>query len=187
MRFTRDPQRAEDVVQEVARAGDELDRAVEAWQVAAALARLTPEHRQVLVQAHWLGRSVAETATVPGLPPGTVKSRTYYAVRALKLVLEEMGGLVTYEERRSLASYVLGALSPADRRQLDNHLLGCADCREELASYAGLPGLLSRLDLAEATGGTLLAPPCCRSRVRQGLRGSGQGEEQLLELGRVDL
>lgn len=142
VRFTGDPQRAEDVVQEVflrawrslsstdlrtrpvrpwllhvarnlltdahraeqsrpvliaddhalewTRAGDDLDRAVEAWQVAAALARLTPEHRKVLVQAHWLGRSVAETATVLGVPPGTVKSRTYYAVRALKLVLEEM-------------------------------------------------------------------------------------------------
>ena len=70
---------------------DELDRAVEAWQVAAALGRLTPEHREVLVQAHWLGRSVAESAAELGVPPGTVKSRTYYAVRALKLVLDEMG------------------------------------------------------------------------------------------------
>lgn len=43
------------------------------------------------MQAHWLRRSVAETATVLGIPPGTVKSRTYYAVRALKLVLVEMG------------------------------------------------------------------------------------------------
>lgn len=45
----------------------------------------------MLVQAHSLGRSVAETATVLGVPAGTVKSRTYYAIRALKLVLEEMG------------------------------------------------------------------------------------------------
>ena len=72
-------------------APDEMDRAVESWQVASALQRLTPEHRDVLVQAHWMGRSVAETAAVLGIPPGTVKSRTYYAVRALRLVLEEMG------------------------------------------------------------------------------------------------
>ncbi len=72
-------------------APDELDRAVESWQVAAALQRLTPEHRQVLVQAHWMGRSVAETAAALGIPAGTVKSRTYYAVRALRLALEEMG------------------------------------------------------------------------------------------------
>ena len=70
---------------------DEIDRAVESWQLAAALQRLTPEHREVLVQAHWMGRSVAETAAVLGVPPGTVKSRTYYAVRALRLALEEMG------------------------------------------------------------------------------------------------
>lgn len=143
VRFTGDPQRAEDVVQEVflrawrslsstdlrsrpvrpwllhvarnlltdahrasqsrpvlvandsalesAVASDELDRAVEAWQVAAALARLSAEHREVLIHAHWMGRSVTETAAALGIPPGTVKSRTYYAVRAVKLVLEEMG------------------------------------------------------------------------------------------------
>lgn len=66
---------------------------------------------------------------------------------------------MTHEEQRSLGSYVVGALAPADRQQLDEHLLGCPECREELASYAGLPGLLSRLDLAEATGGTLVPPP----------------------------
>lgn len=82
---------ADDSALEAARATDELDRAVQAWQVAAALDRLTPEHREVLVQAHWLGRGVSETAAALGIPPGTVKSRTYYAVRVLKLVLEEMG------------------------------------------------------------------------------------------------
>lgn len=82
---------AADGALETAQASDELDRAVEAWQVAAALARLSPEHREVLVQAHWMGRSVSETAATLGIPPGTVKSRTYDAVRALKLVLEEMG------------------------------------------------------------------------------------------------
>jgi len=44
-----------------------------------------------LVQAHWLGRAVGEIAEVLGIPAGTVKSRTYYAVRALRLALEEMG------------------------------------------------------------------------------------------------
>lgn len=82
---------SDDWALDTAQASDDLDRAVESWQVAAALARLTPEHREVLVQAHWLGAGVKETAAALGIPPGTVKSRTYYAVRALKLVLEEMG------------------------------------------------------------------------------------------------
>jgi len=38
-----------------------------------------------------MGRSVGEIAEVLGIPAGTVKSRTYYAVRALRLALEEMG------------------------------------------------------------------------------------------------
>ncbi len=72
-------------------APDELGRAAESWGIATALQQLTPEHREVLVHTHWMGRSVAETARELGIPPGTVKSRTYYALRALRLVLEETG------------------------------------------------------------------------------------------------
>lgn len=70
---------------------NEADRAVEAWTIAEALDRLSPSHREVLVECFYRGRSVAEAAEVLGVPPGTVKSRTHYAVRALRLVLEEMG------------------------------------------------------------------------------------------------
>ena len=51
----------------------------------------TPSHREVLVECFYLGRSVADAANRLGIPPGTVKSRTYYALRALRLVLAEMG------------------------------------------------------------------------------------------------
>jgi RNA polymerase sigma-70 factor, ECF subfamily len=70
---------------------DEVDRALEAWQLADAMSSLSADHRQVLVETYYRGRSVAEAAAVLGVPPGTVKSRTYYALRALKLVLEERG------------------------------------------------------------------------------------------------
>jgi RNA polymerase sigma-70 factor, ECF subfamily len=72
---------------------DETDRAVEAWTLAEALARLSRSHREVLVHCFYEGRSVAEAATMLGVPPGTVKSRTHYALRSLRLVLEEMGVL----------------------------------------------------------------------------------------------
>jgi len=72
-------------------AGDEMDRAVESWTMAEALRRLSEQHREVLVHSYWLGRSVTETAQALGIPAGTVKSRTYYAVRSLRLALEEMG------------------------------------------------------------------------------------------------
>ena len=70
---------------------DETDRTVEAWLIAEALGRLSPVHREVLVECFYRGRSVAEASARLGVPPGTVKSRTHYALRSLRLVLEEMG------------------------------------------------------------------------------------------------
>lgn len=72
-------------------APDEADRALESWAVADAIRALRPDHRRVLLETYYRGRSVAEAAAVLGIPPGTVKSRTFYALRALKLELEERG------------------------------------------------------------------------------------------------
>jgi len=49
--------------------------------------------------------------------------------------------------------YLLGALSPEDRRAYEEHLSGCASCSAALAEMAGLPGLLGRLpaDVVEIT------------------------------------
>jgi RNA polymerase sigma-70 factor (ECF subfamily) len=71
--------------------GLSIERAMLGWQVATALDRLSPEHRQVIRLAHVQGLSVREIAERCGLPEGTVKSRTWYALRSLRLVLEEMG------------------------------------------------------------------------------------------------
>lgn len=70
---------------------DDVDSVLLAQDVSGALASLTAQHREVLVQTYYLGRSVAEAAGALGVPPGTVKSRTYYALRALRLALEERG------------------------------------------------------------------------------------------------
>jgi RNA polymerase sigma-70 factor, ECF subfamily len=72
----------------------ELDRALEQavlrWQIAAALARLSPEHREVIRLAHYGGMTLREIAEQKGIPLGTVKSRTSYALRSLRLILDEM-------------------------------------------------------------------------------------------------
>lgn len=70
---------------------DELERALVSWEVAAALAALTPDHRAVLVETYYRGSTVAEAASTLGIPVGTAKSRSYYALRALRLALEERG------------------------------------------------------------------------------------------------
>ena len=72
-------------------AGDEIEQALDTWLVADALATLSADHRAVLVETYYRGRSVAEAASVLGNPAGTVKSRTFYALRALRLALEERG------------------------------------------------------------------------------------------------
>jgi RNA polymerase sigma-70 factor, ECF subfamily len=58
--------------------------------VAAALGRLTREHRDVLRECYFLGGSVPQAADALGIAPGTVKSRTYYALSALRLAIEEL-------------------------------------------------------------------------------------------------
>jgi len=70
---------------------DEADRALESSAVADAVRSLRPEHREVLLEIYYHGRSVAEAAAVLGIPAGTVKSWTFYALRALQLALEERG------------------------------------------------------------------------------------------------
>jgi len=52
---------------------------------------LRPAHRGVLLETYYRGRSVAEAAAVLGIPAGIVKSRTFYALRALRLALEDRG------------------------------------------------------------------------------------------------
>ena len=62
-----------------------------AEQVHAGLSALSIPHREVLTLHFLEDLSVEETATVLGVPPGTVKSRLYYAKRALRDVLERGG------------------------------------------------------------------------------------------------
>jgi RNA polymerase sigma-70 factor, ECF subfamily len=72
-------------------ADDGVDAALNRWLISDALATLTPEHREALVHTYYAGRTVSEAAVVLGIPPGTVKSRVFYALRAMRLALEERG------------------------------------------------------------------------------------------------
>jgi RNA polymerase sigma-70 factor (ECF subfamily) len=76
---------------EVSPNGDGTDELLLRWVVAEALTGLSPEHRAVLRECYFRGSSVAEASRRLQVPEGTVKSRTHYALRALKLALEEMG------------------------------------------------------------------------------------------------
>ena len=56
-----------------------------------ALLRLSAEHREVLVALHYRRYTVQEASAHLKIPGGTVKSRAFYAVRALRTILDEMG------------------------------------------------------------------------------------------------
>jgi RNA polymerase sigma-70 factor (ECF subfamily) len=62
-----------------------------AYEVADALGSLSAEHRSVVVELYYRDKSVAEAARTLGVPEGTVKSRAYYALRALRAACEERG------------------------------------------------------------------------------------------------
>lgn len=70
---------------------DRIDALFDALLVGDALATLSAEHRAVVVRAYYLRLSVAEIAEALEIPPGTVKSRLHYGLRALRLALQERG------------------------------------------------------------------------------------------------
>ncbi|MEV7413909.1 sigma-70 family RNA polymerase sigma factor [Streptomyces sp. NPDC089919] len=65
-------------------AQDHAESVADALSVLAALDQLSPEHRAVLRELYYREQSVAETADTLGIPAGTVKSRSHYALRALR-------------------------------------------------------------------------------------------------------
>lgn len=67
------------------------DALVDSWLVEEALRRLRPEHRQAIVETYLRGRPHAEVAAEAGVPVGTVRSRVFYGLKALRLAMDEMG------------------------------------------------------------------------------------------------
>jgi anti-sigma factor RsiW len=59
------------------------------------------------------------------------------------------GGPTCREIRHLLGVYVVGAIEPSERSVVDDHLMSCQFCRDELAGLAGLPAMLSRVPVAD--------------------------------------
>lgn len=70
---------------------DRTDAALQSMMVGDALRRLTPDHRDVLLECYFRGSTAGQAGARLGIPIGTVKSRLHYALHALRLALEEMG------------------------------------------------------------------------------------------------
>lgn len=74
------------------RAGpDEANSAMDRMLLSSALAQLSADHRTVIRRSYYEGWTTAQIAADLEIPEGTVRSRLHYAVRALRLTLQEMG------------------------------------------------------------------------------------------------
>ena len=70
---------------------DDTDRLLTSLVVKDAVSSLSPDHRAVLREVYFRRSKVTDAAETLGIPPGTVRSRTFYALQALRLALEERG------------------------------------------------------------------------------------------------
>jgi RNA polymerase sigma-70 factor, ECF subfamily len=67
------------------------DPAVTGWLVEEALMRISAEHRTALVETYLRNRPYAEVAAEQQVPVGTLRSRVFYGLKALRLTMREMG------------------------------------------------------------------------------------------------
>ncbi|WP_240742169.1 sigma-70 family RNA polymerase sigma factor [Micromonospora zingiberis] len=72
-----------------------FEEIVDRYALTDALSQLTAEHRAVLVELYYGGASVAEAASRIGIPEGTVRSRSFYALRAARGFLDKVDELVS--------------------------------------------------------------------------------------------
>ncbi|MFI8932348.1 sigma-70 family RNA polymerase sigma factor [Streptomyces sp. NPDC053474] len=85
---------AEDAGREKADADvDPYDQLLARIELREALDRLRREHREVVVEVYFLGRSCADVAGELGIPASSVRSRLYHGIRALRGILDENGWL----------------------------------------------------------------------------------------------
>ncbi len=64
---------------------------ITSWVVEEALRRINPEQRQALVETYLRGRPYAEVSAQLAVPVGTLRSRVFYGLKALRQALDEMG------------------------------------------------------------------------------------------------
>ena len=70
---------------------DATERLLRSWLVHEALQRLTEEHRTAIVETHLKERPYAEVAVSLSIPIGTLRSRVFYGLKALRVAMDEMG------------------------------------------------------------------------------------------------
>ena len=69
---------------------DASERLLRGWIVEEALRRLGEDHRQALVETYLADRPYADVAAELGIPVSTLRSRVFYGLKALRVIMDEM-------------------------------------------------------------------------------------------------
>jgi RNA polymerase sigma-70 factor (ECF subfamily) len=85
------PAEVSDLTVDVPTGNAEFERVLTAFEVADALGGLSRDHQAIIRELYFQDHSVAQAAVALGIPEGTVKSRAYYALRALRVACDERG------------------------------------------------------------------------------------------------
>ena len=83
------PERTGPEVEHTQVAKDTTEESLRAWEMEEALRHIGPHHRHAIVETYYRDRPCAEVAAEAGVPVGTMRSRLYYGLKALRSVLEE--------------------------------------------------------------------------------------------------
>lgn len=70
---------------------DQWEPLMHRWLLEEALGRLGEDHRRALVETYLADRPYDEVAAELGIPESTLRSRVFYGLKALRVVMEEMG------------------------------------------------------------------------------------------------
>jgi RNA polymerase sigma-70 factor (ECF subfamily) len=88
-RSARPRQTGAEEAQHTQGAQDTVEESLRAWEIEEALRLIGPHHRHAIVETYYRDRPCAEVAAEVGVPVGTMRSRLYYGLKALRSVLEE--------------------------------------------------------------------------------------------------
>jgi RNA polymerase sigma-70 factor (ECF subfamily) len=83
------PQPTRTEVEHTQKVQDTTEESLRAWEMEEALRHIGPHHRHAIVETYYRDRPCAEVAAEAGVPVGTMRSRLYYGLKALRSVLEE--------------------------------------------------------------------------------------------------
>jgi RNA polymerase sigma-70 factor, ECF subfamily len=90
-RSARPRQTGAEEAQHTQGAQDAAEESLRAWEIEEALRHISPHHRHAIVETYYRDRPCAEVAAEVGVPVGTMRSRLYYGLKALRGVLDERG------------------------------------------------------------------------------------------------